>query len=290
MIMELEVNGKNYTESENIINGFQEHFSSLATFNQKTRIDSTYHNLVEDDMHIIDKLVQRNNIKSVTSDEITNAIRSINKGKSADYHGLTIEHIIYAESDIEKLLVALVRCIFKHGSISESLKMGLLTPVFKNKGTRQQAINYRGITVLPVIGKIMETVIKCRTNNRVLETQNKRQRGFTAGSSPLNSALPVEESYRELKDNNASLHLVLLDAKAAFDTVIHSHMFRRVFLAGIEDGHWGLIKDLHENAKSVVKWEGNLSQPFQVSQGDRQDGILSTNLYKLYINRLLNMY
>jgi hypothetical protein len=63
-------------------------------------------------------------------------------------------------------------------------------------------------------------------------------------------------------------------------------MFRRVFLAGIEDGHWGLIKDLHEN----VKWEENLSQPFQVNQGDRQCGILSTNLYKLYINQLLNMY
>jgi hypothetical protein len=58
MIMELEVNGKNYIESENIINGFQEQFSSLATFNQKTRIDSTYHNLVEDDIHIINKLVQ----------------------------------------------------------------------------------------------------------------------------------------------------------------------------------------------------------------------------------------
>ena len=63
MIMELEVNGKNYIESENIINGFQKHFSSLATFNQKTRIDSTYHNLVEDDIHIINKLVQQNNIK-----------------------------------------------------------------------------------------------------------------------------------------------------------------------------------------------------------------------------------
>ena len=61
-----------------------------------------------------------------------------------------------------------------------------------------------------------------------------------------------------------------------------------VFLAGIEDGHWGLIKDLHENAKSVIKWEGNLSQQFQVSQGDRQGGIFSTNLYKLYINQLLN--
>ena len=60
----------------------------------------------------------------------------------------------------------------------------------------------------------METVIKCQTNNCVLETQNKRQRGFTAGSSPMNSALPIEESYRESKDNNAILHLVLLDADA----------------------------------------------------------------------------
>ena len=179
IIMELEVNGKNYIESENIINGFQEQFSSLATFNQKTRIDSTYHILVEDDIHIINKLVQCNNIKNVTSDEITNDIRSLSKGKSADYHGLTIEHTIYAGSDMEKLLVALVGCIYKHRSIPESLN--LLTPVFKNKGTRQQAINYRGIAVLPVKGKIVETVIKCRTNNCVLETQKKRQRGFTAG-------------------------------------------------------------------------------------------------------------
>ena len=141
---------------------------------------------------------------------------------------------------MEKLLVELVGCIFKHRSISESLKMGLLTLVFKNKGTRQQAINYRGITVLPVISKIVETVIKCRTNNCILETQNKRQRGFAAGLSPMNSALPIKESYRESKDNNAILHLVLLDAKATFDIVIHSHMFQRVFLAGIDDGRLGI--------------------------------------------------
>ncbi|CAC5374708.1 unnamed protein product [Mytilus coruscus] len=175
--MELEVNGEKYVENDNIINGF--HFSSLATFNEKKRIDSLYHNLVEDDIQSINKLVQQNNTKSVTSEEITKAIRSINKGKSADYHGITIEHIIYAGFDTEKLLVPLVQCIFKHGSISEKLMMGLLTPVFKNKGTRQQAINYRGITVLPVIGKIIETIIKECRNDRVLETQNKKQKFYS---------------------------------------------------------------------------------------------------------------
>ena len=54
----------------------------------------------------------------------------------------------------------------------------------------------------------------------------------------MNLALPIEEMYRESKDNNAILHLVLLDAKVAFDKIIHIHVFRRVFLAGIDDGHW----------------------------------------------------
>ena len=122
----------------------------------------------------------------------------------------------------------------------------------------------------------------------MLKTQKRAQQGFTTGSSPMNSALIVEECYREAKDNNIDFQLILLDAKAAFDTVVHSHMLRRVFLAGIDNRHWTLIKSLHENAKSSVKWDGNISEPFNVNQGVRQGGILSTDLYKLYINPLLD--
>jgi len=38
---------------------------------------------------------------------------------------------------------------------------------------------------------------------------------------------------------------------------------------------------------SSIKWVGQTSQPFLVNQGVRQGGILSTDLYKLYINPLL---
>ena len=53
---------------------------------------------------------------------------------------------------------------------------------------------------------------------------------------------------------------------------------------GIDDGHWRLLKDLHENAKSVIKWEGNISQPFQVNQGVKQGGILTDTCFiqKIY--------
>jgi hypothetical protein len=66
-------------------------------------------------------------------------IRSINRGKSADYHGLTIEHIINAGKDMEKLLLFIINEIFRQGRVPDTLKSGLLTPIFKNKGLKTQA-------------------------------------------------------------------------------------------------------------------------------------------------------
>ena len=186
------------------------------------------------------------------------------------------------------ILLQIVNAIFDHGSVPDILKVGLLTPVFKNKGNIAEVINYRGITVLPVINKIIETIIKNRTNHNILAIQNPIQRGFTKGSSPLNSALPVEETYRENADNKNECQLVLLDAKSAFDVVIHSHLMRRVYHAGIQDKHWSLINSMHQKASSSVKWDNKISQRFPVTQGVRQGGILSSDLYKVYINPLLN--
>ena len=115
--------------------------------------------------------------------------------------------------------------------------------------------------------------------------QNPTQRGFTKGSYPMNAAIPVEEAYKILTDEKQNGHLVLLDAKAAFDKVIHSHLFRRMYHAGIQDKTWTVIKSLHHNAESCIKWAFDC---FKVGMGVRQGGILSTDLYKLYINPLLD--
>jgi hypothetical protein len=48
--------------------------------------------------------------------------------------------------------------IFLEGDIPEVLKIGLLSPIFKNKGSKNDAINNRVITVLPVISKIIADV------------------------------------------------------------------------------------------------------------------------------------
>ena len=64
----------------------------------------------------------------------------------------------------------------------------------------------------------------------------------------------------------------------------HESLRRKLFHAGIEGVTWSLIYSLHQEAKSVIKWGGTCSEAFRISQGVRQGGILSTDLYTLYEN------
>jgi hypothetical protein len=98
----------------------------------------------------------------------------------------------------------------------------------------------------------------------------------------------VEEMHRDVLNTRQSSELALLDAKAAFDVVVHTYMLRRLFQAGLEDKHWTIIQSMHEGASSAIKWNGKISDQFEVLQRGRQGDILSTDLYKLYVNLLLD--
>ena len=157
LIDDLYVNGETYSGKENVLQGFTEHFRQLATNNQNN--ESEYHRKIEQEIQLINQLVKNKAIPTATIFELEKSIKSINTGKSADIYNITIEHINAGEQMIT-ILLQIVNTIFDHGSVPDILKVGPLTPVFKNKGNIAEVINYRGITVLPVINKIIETIIK----------------------------------------------------------------------------------------------------------------------------------
>jgi hypothetical protein len=178
--------------------------------------------------------------------------------------------------------------MLNNGEVPNVIKKGLLSPVFKKKGSKKLENYYRGIIVLPVINKIPEAIIKLRIQPQILKMQNPSQRGFTANTSPLNASFIIEELKRNAKDEKTPVITVLLDAKSAFDVVDLYHLLRRLYQTGINDKLWSLFNSLHQGESSVVKWMGHESSAFEVTQGVRQGGILSADLYKIYVNPLLD--
>jgi hypothetical protein len=65
-------------------------------------------------------------------------------------------------------------------------------------------------------------------------------------------------------------------------------MMRRLYHLGVQDKHRTLINSLHTNASSAVKFNGLVSDIFEIQQGEDQGGVLSADLYKIYVDPLLH--
>jgi hypothetical protein len=61
-----------------------------------------------------------------------------------------------------------------------------------------------------------------------------------------------------------------------------------MYLRGITGLLWSLINDLNVGATTVVAWDGTVSPPFQINQGVRQGGVLSTECCTIYWDTLLD--
>ncbi len=272
-----------------MIMGWHEHFNSLAKCSNSGNYEQEHQNLSTADIEEIQSICEYSNIDnlSVTLEDVSSAIAELNRRKSADVYGLTAEHLLYGGTSLLHYITDIIQAIFDVGEIPDMLKRGILSPVYKNKGSQKEAKNYRGITVTPVLSKLIELLIRNKIRPKIDSSQNTMQRGFTSHSSSVNCALLVEEFVRDCRDNNKTAYVAFLDAKAAFDVVSHNILFRKLYNIGNEGKCWMVLRNLYKDASSVAKWNGLLSDSFKIEQGVRQGGVLSADLYKVYVNDLL---
>ena len=71
------------------------------------------------------------------------------------------------------------------GIISTDWKRGLVVPLWKGKGDRQDCTNYRGVTLFSVPGKVFAQTILDRVRNHLLEHQHPEHSGFTPKRSTI---------------------------------------------------------------------------------------------------------
>ena len=223
----------------------------------------------------------------VQEDTLIRVMKKLNPGKAADIYGLQAEHFKLAGEALIPALRGIIQRILDTGSIPLSMKTGFKLPIPKKKKDSTQQGNYRGITITPILCKILEHTILELWKSPLDGNINGLQFGFEQGKSPTMASICLTETIAMAKDSKIPLYVTSLDAQKAFDVVDHSILRSRVFHSGMTGLGWTLIDDLHVNCNENVRWKGSLSKPYSVSQGVRQGGVLSTILYKKYLDPLL---
>ena len=138
------------------------------------------------------------------------------------------------KSEISVLLSTLTNLSFNTGIFPSSLKLARVMSIFK-KGDQQDCNNYRPISVLSNISKLIEKLLYNRLYKFL--NQNKclynNQFGFRNHHSINHALISITEKIKNALDDGKYACGVFLDFQKAFDTVNH-----KILLSKLE--HYGI--------------------------------------------------
>lgn len=263
--------------------GWRGHFAGLAT---ESISDTESETLLNKVRNICSSRGRR---VVISEDMIRVAVARLNKKKAADMEGITAEHIIHAPQAFIEYLVVLVQEIFDQASVPSKAKSGYKLAIAKKGKDPKERNNYRGITITALVGKIVEHVVLLLEAEQIEEANSDMQYGFTESRSPSMATLCVTEATAYARDNDLNMIVATLDAQKAFDMVNQVKLKLKLFRRNIQGKVWCVIDDMYSGCQERVKWKGMFSETYEVTRGVRQGGVLSTGLYKVYLDGLLEM-
>ena len=121
-VNELHVDEKTFHTEEGILEGFREHFQMLATPCDVPGFDRTYGNLVQSELAEIIELCRKapddQPRQYVTCEQVEKAIASLNRGKAADYYGVTAEHFLFGGEELLSVTTEIINNLYKYGEMT----------------------------------------------------------------------------------------------------------------------------------------------------------------------------
>ena len=279
----------NVTGAKNIANLFADRFKDLFNVVGYDEAEiASLKNVINTKIaaRCMDHSCSQGDSHKITPADVKNAIAKLKNNKKDGNSELTSNHIIEAGDRLNDYLSMLLNAMITHGYSPDAMIWSTLAPILKGKWSNSgSSANYRAIALSSIYGKLLDIIIM-EKEEKQLFTSNM-QFGFKKGASTSLCTSMVQETISYFVSNNTNVYGLLLDATKAFDRINFVKLFNILLSRKICPLICRLLLIMYIRQKLKIRWDGEFSECFGVSNGVKQGGVISPVLFCVYIDELL---
>ena len=169
--------------------------------------------------------------------------------------------------EVGEVFLKLINKIWMGNGIPRDWRRGIICPIFK-KGEKDEAKNYRGITLLGTAYKIYAGILNERVKKDIEGRLAEGQFGFREGRGAID-AIYVQKYLvnKELSKKRGKLIACFIDLKAAFDKVDRRALMDRLKEMEVKRNLRRRITEIYRETGNMVKIEEERTEEFWTTRG-----------------------
>jgi len=218
------------------------------------------------------------NTGAISKDEIRSALVDMKSGKAPGIDNLTAD-LLRADTDTTvNVLDDLFNTIWEEERVPEDWCGGLIVKLPK-KGDLTTCGNWRGITLMSTIAKVMGRILIMRIAAGTDAELRKEQAGFRKGRSTTEQIFVLRNIVEQVVEWNSSLYLCFVDYEKAFDSIHRSTLWKIMRCYRIPPKIVRMVQVMYTNCTSVVVDGDGRTEWFEVKLGVKQGCNMSGFLF-----------
>ncbi|OXA64322.1 Retrovirus-related Pol polyprotein from type-1 retrotransposable element R2 [Folsomia candida] len=221
--------------------------------------------------------------------ELRTTIKKLSNNKTLGIDGIPNEVLKAISIRHTPQLLEIMNRILETGEIPEDWCKTLIQPIFK-KGDREEPSNYRPISLLSTLLKLLTSMIASRLGRwgEQFGKISEVQAGFKKGTGTMEQVFTLYTIIQsKLKDVGGKLYTAFVDLKSAFDSPPHDKLWRKMASIGMGEKTLRLVKNLYHQANGVVRTGEGLTPSFPIDKGVLQGDSASPLIFNCFIDSVV---
>jgi hypothetical protein len=215
--------------------------------------------------------------------EVASSIDALRNGAAAGIDNITAP-LLKAGPVMVTWLHRVITAVWLTGCAPVDWKRALLVPLFKGKGDKKLAGNYRPISLLSIPGKVYALILLSRVSAQVEGQLHDCQCAFRKNRGLSDATFALRMLMSKCREYKQPLYLAFVDLRKAYDSIHRDALWRILRAYGVDDKLVELLMDLHTGTQAAVKLAGNVSDWFEIECGVRQGCVIAPLLFNVFFD------